>query len=317
MRTLMTIGFVLLIQSQLPAQTIEIVVQGVPPSGPVIPIDNAIVRASQSPNQQGNAPRPPVRPVQSGADQNIYLLSPAALGSPIDITVQRTKDYHSWVVNDIYLTPGQDQRIEVQLFHFGYPIRAPQCFALKTQYERLFRKEQQLNPGMNREQIEHLARLKYADAIFALPNPNREHLQSPQTRQMLKQMPRDQHNDLQGMMNGLFDLYEMDRLADYVPSEWDTKYLVNGRMIETRVKLLGTHGTYENRAGKHLLENVDIFYSEQDEAQIMTGNFRYRPGTAEEQTGSFRWKLSDDGNSFEGSPNWRGNMLRGPGDDPN
>jgi hypothetical protein len=311
----MTIAFVLLIPPQLLAQTIEIVVQGVPPSGPVIPIDNAVVRASQSPNQQSGTPRPPVRPVPPGTNQNVYLLSPAALGSPIDITVQRTKDYHSWVVNDIYLTPGQNQRIEVQLFHFGYPIRAPQCFALKTQYERLFRKEQQLNPDKSLKQIEHLARLKYADAIFALPNPNREHLQSPQTRQMLKQMPRDQHNDLQGMMNGLFDLYELDDMAEYIPSEWDTNYIVNGEPIPTKVRLLGTHGTYENRAGKHLLEKVDIFYSDQDDGHVITGTFRYRPGTPDEKSNSFRWKLSDEGNEFSGTGQWSGKMIRGPGDD--
>ncbi len=317
MKTLLACGVVLMSPAMAQTQTIEIVVQGVPPSGPVIPVTDAIVRASQSPNQQGGSPRPPVIPVQSTSDPNVYTLSPAALGSPIDITIRRSRDYHSWVVNDIFLSPGRDQRIEVQLFHFGYPIRAPQCFALKTQYERLYRKIEQLNPGRPTTEIQRMARLEYGDALFALPNPNREHLQSQQTRRMLAEMRDEQRGELGAMMGDLFKLYRLDRLADFVPSEWDTNYVVNGQRVGAKVRLLGTHGTYQVNGETHRLEEVDVAYSERDEAFFITGKFRFKPDTPNESTGSFRWRLSGEENSFQGTPQWSGRLIRGPWDDPN
>ncbi len=314
MRSLLTVSAALCalqFSASLFGQTVEVIVDRLPAQGPSQPAVGAVVLATQSPNQQAGTARPPVRSQPTGADQNVYVLQPGALGSPFDVTV-RLPDHHAWVVSDLRLTPEDNQRIAVQLFHHDFPIRAPQCFALQTQYERLFRKEQQLAPGIAREEIEHRARLKYADGLLALPNPKREHLQSPETRRMLRAMRRDDYEELRGMMDGLFNLYNMEGFEEYVPSVWETTYIVNGQRVSNTVRLEGTHGTYKNGAGTHHLENVDIVYSDRDDVYIISGNWRFHPGQPDEATGSFRWKTNEQGNRFAGTPNWSGRLQRGP-----
>jgi hypothetical protein len=281
-------------------------------SGPAA-CTNARVRAYPAANAALTATPSPQQPQQGGPLQNQYVIDVGPLGCPIDLTV-RASGHHPWVVRDLFVTPGVDERIPVQLFHFNYPIRAPQCLALKSQYDSLFRKEQELVPGEDPRESAHRARLKYADGLLALPNPNRESLQSPETRQMLAEMDGDQLEELGGMMNGLFNLYQMDGFENYAPSRWMTRYFVDGRGIDAEVWLYGNHGTYRTDAGLHRLENVDILYSDEDDRYTIVGRWRFRPDTDQEQSGDFRWSISESGDSFEGSPGWTGSLQSGPYD---
>jgi hypothetical protein len=135
------------------AQTITVVVWNLPAQGNLLPNTRAQVQAVPAANTNVRNESRPQQAVAGGEPRNTYTLNVSALG--------------------LFVRPGTDQRLDVQLFHFNYPILAPECFALKTQYELLFRSEARLNPRRSREEIEHIARLKYADGLLALPNPNR------------------------------------------------------------------------------------------------------------------------------------------------
>lgn len=252
---------------------------------------------------------------------NKYVATLEGAPASIDLGIDHA-GYHSLPISD--LSGDKDQALHVRLLSRRFSLAAPECFALKTQYEFLFRKEQQLagrEARRNREKIEQSARLKYADGLLALPNPNRPRkTQSRQTQQMLDRMEQEDeegYDELQGMVNGLFDLYDMEGYEQYVPSRWKTRYWAGDRWIPAEVELLGTHGTYRTDAGLHRLENVEIIDDDQAGGYFIQGRFRFKPGTADEQTGQFRWKA--DGQEFRetrgmrnGEPSWVGTLVSGP-----
>jgi hypothetical protein len=242
----------------------------------------------------------------------------------IDVSLY-LRNYHPLLIADLAVGQVPDQVMHVHLIHRSTELKAPECFAIKTDYEGLFRKEQQFAaPGESREVIQQRARRKYADGILALPNPNRpEKVLSRQTRAMLQRMDEqdsDAYGDLGGMMNGLFDLYGLDTLANYVPSRWQTTYWTPGdQPVDAVVDLKGTFGTYKTDSGTHNLEEIDI-ERDDDGNLFIAGKFRFRPGTPNEVVGDIRWRINDDGSGFEetlkprrnGRPSWIGTLREGP-----
>jgi hypothetical protein len=310
---------------------------------------------------------------------NKYVLTLDNAPKSIDIGIDLA-NCHSLALCD--LTGDQDHSLHVRMFSLVTPLAAPECFALKTQYEFLFRREQQfagppiaprlgvppgvalprpgaapppvaprLPPGVappriararpvdgeapggeegrgddrrqaRRRAVQHAARLKYADGLLALPNPNRPRkTQSPATQAMLDRMERedeDGYNELENMVDGLFDLYGMMGFEQYVPSRWQSRYWVGGRAIEADIEILGTHGTYRTNAGLHRLENIDFLEDDEEGGYIITGNFRFKPGTPDEQIGEIRWKVDEQGfretrsQGPNGQPSWAGTLQSGP-----
>jgi hypothetical protein len=144
---------------------------------------------------------------------------------------------------------------------------------------------------------------------------------------MLDRMSDEDRGELGNMISGLFDLYNMDDLAMFVPSTWKTTYISpDGRSIQSQVKIVGTRGTYNTSDGRtHSLENVDIAYSRTEEAKVISGIWRFAPGTPQESSGKFRWKISDNDDAFSGNweriennvrrtREWQGTLLSGPFD---
>jgi len=316
---------------------------------------------------------------------NKYVLTLENAPKSIDIGID-LKDCHSLALCD--LTGDQEHSLHVRLFSLQTPLAAPECFALKTQYEFLFRREQQfatppiaprlavppgvalpppgaapppvaprLPPGVappriappriaparpvdgedrggedrggedrrgedRRKAVQHSARLKYADGLLALPNPNRPRkTQSLATQAMLDRMERedeDGYNELENMVDGLFDLYGMGGFEQYVPGRWQSRYWVGGRAIDADVEILGTHGTYRTNAGLHRLENIDFLEDNEEGGYLITGNFRFKPGTPDEQTGEIHWKVDEQGfretrsKGRDGQPSWAGTLKNGP-----
>lgn len=253
---------------------------------------------------------------------NKYVASLNGAPASIDVGVDHP-GYHSLPICD--LSGDQDHTVHVRLLSRRFSLAAPECFALKTQYEFLFRKEQQLagrEARRDRASVEHSARLKYADGLLALPNPNRpKKTQSRETQAMLERMERedeDGYSELENMLDGLFDLYHMDGFQQYVPSKWKTHYWAGENRIEADVEILGTHGTYRTAAGLHRLENIDFVDDNENGGYFIAGNFRFKPGTPEEKTGSFRWKVDEQGfretrsRRSNGEPSWIGTLQSGP-----
>lgn len=281
------------------------------PGNPPQPSSSAAVRMFPAANIPTGVNIPVQKPVASGPRQNQYVLNSSTVGPLVDVTALQT-GYHPWTARDLYVVAGEDQKLGVQLFKHDYPIKAPQCFALKTQYELLFRKEQRLlrnDPRLDYDAelkaVQHIARLKYADGILALPNPSRMDVQSEETNQMLREMTRESRDELNGMLNGLIDLYEMDQFEQYTPSRWKTQYkALNGEAVNSEVRLFGTHGTYTaGNEAKHLLENIDIFYEENEDGDshdVIAGHWRFAPDTPQESKGTFRWLVDGGGDHFQG-----------------
>lgn len=304
----------------LAAQTITVDVWSLlQPNAAPQPSPAAAVRISTAANVPAGVTPALQKPVASGPNQNQYSLDASQLGSVVDITCRQT-GHHPWTARDLYVGSGSDQNINVQLFRYDYPIKAPQCFVLKTEYELEFRKEQRLTPHAERKEIQHRARLKYADGLLALPNPSRQEFQSAATQQMLAEMTYEDRDELDDMLNGLFKLYDMDGFDRYTPSVWQTSYVaVNGQTVHSEVRLFGTHGTYSTPGRKHKLENIDIFTEENhdgDESEIITGTWKFSPGSSNEASGTFRWAIDGGGEHFDGtfkmaagnrSWNWTGN----------
>ena len=304
MKRILFVFLGLMLEQPLGAQNIKVDVWTltVPGTSPQ-PSNSAAVRISTAANVSSVQGGRPQQPTAGGPMQNQYVLDASQFGSLVDVTC-RQAGHHPWAARDLYVGSGTDQNINVQLFQYDYPIKAPQCFAIKTEYELLFRKEQRLSPNAKRSEIQHVARLKYADGILALPNPSRQHVQSAETRQMLDEMTNDDRDELNDMLRGLFNLYEMDGFVRYAPSLWQTSYVaVNGQTVNSEVRLFGNHGTYSTPNGKHLLENVDITIEENEDGgtnDVITGNWRFSPGNNNESTGTFRWVVDGSENHFEG-----------------
>jgi hypothetical protein len=309
-RTLI-VCLVLSLSPSVVAQTINVDVWTLTrPGSPPLPSSTAAVRISTAANVPAGSAIRPQQPTAGGPRQNQYSLDASQFGSLVDIICRQT-GHHPWAARDLYVGSGADQNINVQLFRHDYPIKAPQCFALKTEYEllfrkeqRLFRNEQRLSPEAARKEIEHLARVKYANGILALPNPSRQDFQSEETRQMLADMTDDDRDELNNMLNGLFNLYEMDGFERYVPSLWQTSYVaVNRQTVNCEVRLFGNHGTYTTSSGRHLLENVDFFTEENADGggtDVISGNWRFAPGNNNESRGTFRWQVDGGETHFEG-----------------
>ncbi len=280
--------------------------QGNPP----VPSSSAIVRAARAANLPPGVPAPPQRPADSVPQQNQYVLNATGLGPLVDVMIRQT-DYHPWAVRDLYLAPGGDQNVNVQLFKYDYPIKAPECFALKTQYELLFRSEQRLTPNASRKEVEHRARLKYADGLLALPNPSRQEMQSPWVSQMLAEMDDNDRNELENMLDGLFDLYKMNGFEQYVPSAWQTTYISPNGPVESEVRLYGNHGTYSTGDGRlHTLDEIDIFYEENENGAggfVIAGTWRFRDPSS---SGSFRWLVDESEEAFSGTWQFAGRNER-------
>ncbi len=306
----------------LAAQTIKVDVWSlIQPFTPPQPSQTASVRISTAANVPPGATIQPQRPVPSGPNQNQYILDASQFGSVVDVTCRQT-GHHPWTVRDLYVGSGSDQDIHVQLFRYDYPIKAPQCFALKTEYELLFRTEQRLTPHVERKEIQRRARLKYAGGLLALPNPSRQDFQSPATQQMLAEMTYEDRDELDDMLNGLFKLYDMDGFVRYTPSVWQTSYVaVNGQTVNSEVRLFGNHGTYSTPGRTHVLDNIDIVTEETQDGNftdIITGTWRFSPGSPNESAGTFRWTIDGSGDHFNGTFqmaggnqtwNWTGNRL--------
>ena len=294
--------------------------------GDLEPATDAAVRISRAVSLPLGPQLPPQIPRGEGPLVNQYILDGTPQGPLVDVNVRvdnaSVDRYHSWVARDLRVEPRSEQKVIVQLFSFKYPMRAPQCFALKTQYELLFRTEQRLfrnDRGLEYDaklkEVQRLARLNYADGILALPNPSRRDVQSAETNKMLDDMDEDENQELENMLDGLFDLYRMDHLARYAPSRWQTQYkAINGQRVGSEVQLNGTHGSYTTRDGvKHLLEDIDIVYEENDngdDGEVITGNWRFLPG--DETKGTFRWKVDGAGEKFEGYFERPGDRQRYP-----
>lgn len=257
------------------------------------------------------------------SNKNKYVLKLQNAPKSIDIGIDKA-GYHSLVVCD--LAGSEDQSLHVRLFSLRTPLAAPECFALKTQYEFLFRREQQsAPPRVRRNSVQHAARLKYADGLLALPNPNRPRkTQSRATQAMLARMEQEDeegYNELDNMVDGLFDLYGMDGFEQYVPSQWQSRYWVDDRPIDAAVEILGTRGTYRTGPGEanlHRLEGIDFQDDNDEGGYVITGKFRFKPETPQEQTGEFRWKVDEQGfretksKRRNGQPSWTGTLKSGP-----
>jgi hypothetical protein len=318
-------------------------------------------------------------------EPNKYVVPLQNAPKSIDVGID-VAGYHSLPICD--LSGNDEHSIHVRLFSLKTPLAAPECFALKTQYEFLFRREQfapppaaprlegaaeaappraapprAAPPGVarppiappiappgaappriararsaparlddedarreaseaRRKAVQHSARLKYADGLLALPNPNRPRkTQSPPTRAMLDRMQREDeegYEELQDMVAGLFKLYGMEGFNQYVPSKWESVYFAGERRIAAEIEILGTHGTYRTREGVHHLENIDFLDDNDEGGYIITGSFRFKPGTPQEKTGEIRWKVDEQGfretKSLRqnGQPSWTGELLSGP-----
>lgn len=312
--------FVVLVSHLAVAQTVTVEVWKLAkPGRQPEPAIDAAVRVARADSQPLGPQQPPQIPRGGGPLQNQYVLDGSLNGPLIDVTT-RVEDYHMWVVRDLLVSPGGEQKINVQLFRYDYPIRAPQCFALKTQYELLFRLEQRLSPQPDLKVIQHRARLKYAAGVLALPNPSRQHVQSQETRQMLADMTEEDRDELNGMLNGLFDLYEMDSFAQFAPSIWRSQYTSpGGQAVQCEVRILGNRGTYSTSDGAvHLLENIDIFNEENSEggsSDVITGNWRFDRQN-DSAGGTFRWVVDGSGSHFDGTYHIQGrnNSLSWEGD---
>lgn len=278
---------------------------------PAVPSSAANVRRYRAANQRPAPDPAPQRPVAAGPRKNEYVLDASGLGPLVDIIVNQ-QDYHVWTVRDLFVAPGSDQRIVVQLFKRDFPIKAPECFALKTQYELLFRTEQRLNPNARKKEVERSARLKYADGLLALPNPSRYEYQHPWVEQMLNAMEPDDQGELNNMLNGLFDLYEMDAMAQFVPTRWDTTFESPNGPVRSEVRLYGTYGEYTTEDGRsHQLNQMDIYPEDTDnggEGYVIEGTWRFRNPPS---TGTFRW-LVDQELNFNGSWQYAGENRRRP-----
>ncbi len=289
------------------------------------PADKVALEATRSLRLPPGGPRYRQKLQGDSEVKNKYTVTLQNAPKSIDVGIDKV-GYHSLALCDLAGT--QDHSIHVRLFSLRTPIAAPECFALKTQYELLFRREQQIAPPPARREareaarrhVQHLARLKYADGLLALPNPNRPRkTQSAATRAMLDQMEQDDpdgYDELDNMIEGLFDLYGMGGFEMYVPSKWETMYFAGERRVAAEVEILGTHGTYRTRDGLHRLENLDFTEDNDNGGYILTGNFRFKPGTPDEKTGEIRWKMEEQ--SFEdtrspgGRPSWSGKLQSGP-----
>jgi hypothetical protein len=342
-----------------------------------IPAENARVEATRSLRLPASGPRYRQKLQQDATVKNKYTLQLQNAPKSIDIGIDRA-EHHSLAICD--LAGNESHSLHVRLFNLQTPLAAPECFALKTRYEFLFRREQQdalppvapragglppgaapppgappvapplappgaapprrpVRPGIaparlddedarraayeaERRAIQRSARLKYADGLLALPNPNRPRkTQSAPTRAMLDQMQRDDpdgYDELQDMVAGLFKLYGMEGFSQHVPGKWESVYFAGDRRVAAEVEILGTHGTYRTRDGVHRLENLDFIDDNENGGYILTGNFRYKPGTANEVTGEIRWKMDERGfqdvrmNGPGGRPSWSGTLHSGP-----
>jgi hypothetical protein len=240
--------------------------------------------------------------------QAVALSDPA---SAIDVSV-RLRGYHSVVIPDLSVGPGRDHSLHVQLLSIQIPVDAPECFALKAQYERLFRKTEQFaRPGMSRDDVQREARLLYSDGILSLPNPNRPLGIQPQvTQRMLKRMQDEEENgrnnrysELGNMMDGLLNVFGMEPMEEYVPSTWTSEFEpfpgTNPRDLRAAVELTGTTGRHGNR------DLFDIDFSQDDEGNtVIQGKWQQEQRMGPPLQGGFRWVLGEDGRSFEGV-RWR------------
>src|ERR1700752_4660720 len=102
--------------------------------GQPVPSNKASVRRYRASNQPSGPNVEPQLPTATGPQQNQYVLNASGLGPLVDVTI-RQEGYHPWAVRDLFVASGGEQKVSVQLFKYDYPIKAPECFALKTQYE--------------------------------------------------------------------------------------------------------------------------------------------------------------------------------------
>jgi hypothetical protein len=287
------------------------------------PAEKARLEATRSLRLPSGAARYRQKLQSDETDKNKYVVKLQNAPKSIDIGIDKP-GYHSLALCD--LAGNEDHSLHVRLFSLQTPLAAPECFALKTQYEFLFRREQQLASSQaSRDAVQHAARLRYADGLLALPNPNRPRkTQSRATQAMLARMEQedeDGYNELDGMIDGLFDLYGMGGFEQYVPSKWESTYWVNDEPVRAAVEILGTQGTYRTGPGEanlHRLEEIDFQDDNDEGGYVITGKFRFRPGTQQEQTGEFRWKVDEEGfretrsKRRNGQPSWTGKLESGP-----
>lgn len=287
------------------------------------PAEKARLEATRSLRLPAGASRYRQKLQGDESNKNKYVVKLQNAPKSIDIGIDKP-GYHSLAVCD--LAGNEDHSLHVRLFSLQTPLAAPECFALKTQYEFLFRREQQAAPPQaSRDAVQHAARLRYADGLLALPNPNRPRkTQSRATQAMLARMEQedeDGYNELDDMVDGLFDLYGMGGFEQYVPSRWESTYWVNDDPVRAAVEILGTHGTYRTGPGEanlHRLEEIDFLDDNDEGGYVITGKFRFRPGTPQEQTGQFRWKVDEEGfretrsTRRNGQPSWTGKLQSGP-----
>jgi hypothetical protein len=287
------------------------------------PAEKASLEATRSLRLPSGATRYRQKLQSDESNKNKYVVKLQNAPKSIDIGIDKP-GYHSLALCD--LAGNEDHSLHVRLFSLQTPLAAPECFALKTQYEYLFRREQQLAPPQaSRDAVQHAARLRYADGLLALPNPNRPRkTQSRSTQAMLARMEQqdeDGYNELDDMIDGLFDLYDMGGFEQYVPSQWESTYWVGNEPVRAAVEIVGTHGTYRTGPGDanlHRLEEIDFQEDNDEGGYAITGKFRFRPGTQQEQTGEFRWKVDEEGfretlsKRRNGQPSWTGELKNGP-----
>jgi len=313
------------------------------------PAEQARLEATRSLRLPSGGPRYRQKLQSEESNKNKYVVKLQNAPKSIDIGVDKP-GFHSLALCD--LAGSEDHTLHVRLFSLQTPLAAPECFALKTQYEFLFRREQQFAPPpvaprlavppgrapprvapariaparrddgeARRKAVQHAARLKYADGLLALPNPNRPRkTQSRATQAMLARMEQedeDGYDELGDMVDGLFDLYDMDGFEQYVPSRWQSRYWVGELSIDADVEILGTHGTYRTGPGDanlHWLEEIDFQDDNDEGGYIITGKFRYKPGTPNEKTGEFGWKVDEQGfrETQSTRSSWTGTLKSGP-----
>ncbi len=293
-----------------------------------IPSSTATVRISRAANLP-LLPMVPVRPpAATGPSSNQYVLQGLGIGPLADIKVS-DRGCHPWAVRDLLVGTSGEQRLVVQLFRLDYPIKAPQCFALKTEYERLFRDEQQKvleeqmrqpNPNLDPDRLLRIARraarMQYADGLLALPNPDRRDRQPLWVRQMLEEMEQQQDlqpsqydiDELENMVDGLFRQYDMNGFEQFVPSRWQTTYQSPNGPVNSEVMLYGTYGTFSGAGGRlQTLDHIDMAYEENENGDggfVISGRWRI-PGT--NSSGTFHWKVDDADQQFRGTMESSGN----------
>jgi hypothetical protein len=228
--------------------------------------------------------------VRTSASDNSFSVPLTQPPAPPIVDLQLIRDgFRPVIVTGISTAPANDNRLHLRMLSARDQINAPECLAFSAQYDLSFRKEQQLSLKAPRSEIQRRVRTMYGEEILLLPNPSRYDQMPGGTKAMLDAMDREQNEELQNMLNGLFKLYGLRQMSDFSPSRWRTTYVdENGRRIEgVDVRLNGRRGTWGSQG---VMEDIDMAYDDETNRFVIEGTVYVITVQGQKRKAYFIWR---------------------------